>query len=343
MFAGGNGRSALVVLLVAVVAGALPIFTQAHLGSPAASEISRPAVGAYSEGTGHGLANSALPIAGEYLVTFLETGLPNGTSWFVAVEGATYTSLSPVIELSETNGAHAFTAGSAGDYSATPSSGTITVSGGPVNRTISFLPTDHAITFTESGLPVGTNWSVAVNGLPHFSTSPTIAFLKPSGTYGYTVREFPGYTASPAVGSLSVDGASTNQTIVFAVTTYTLAFTETGLPAGTTWAVTLGGVTLSSTSDTISFARANGSYEFTIAPVSGLSVDPSSGTVTVSGEPSGRTVAFTAAPTTGSPGSQDLSGNAGYVFLGSTVAAGVVVLVLAILLKPRGRPAPVTF
>ena len=47
--------------------------------------------------------------------------------------------------------------------------------------------------------------------------------------------------------------------------TYHVTFTETGLPSGTSWSVTLAGSTQSSTTGTIQFSKANGTYAFTVS------------------------------------------------------------------------------
>ncbi|EQD43571.1 hypothetical protein B1B_13753, partial [mine drainage metagenome] len=50
---------------------------------------------------------------------------------------------------------------------------------------------------------------------------------------------------------------------------YTVSFSETGLPGGTPWSVTLNGSTQSSTTNVIAFSESNGTYGYTIVDVSG--------------------------------------------------------------------------
>jgi len=57
---------------------------------------------------------------------------------------------------------------------------------------------------------------------------------------------------------------------------YTVTFTETGLPYGTSWSVTFNGTTESSSTNTITFNEPNGIYSFSIASISGYSASPSS-------------------------------------------------------------------
>ena len=81
--------------------------------------------------------------------------------------------------------------------------------------------------------------------------------------------------------------------------TYTVTFTESGLPQGTTWSVTLGGDTLSSATDSISFYQfPQGTYLWTVAsPLSGgqgvryAVTSPSSGSMSVPSQTS-ETITF---------------------------------------------------
>jgi hypothetical protein len=80
--------------------------------------------------------------------------------------------------------------------------------------------------------------------------------------------------------------------------TYLVSFTESGLPAGQDWSVTLGGTTAHSTTSSIVFNETNGTYLFTIGSVGGYAVSRNTGTVTVSGGDTNVPVGFSAASTT---------------------------------------------
>jgi thermopsin len=58
-----------------------------------------------------------------------------------------------------------------------------------------------------------------------------------------------------------------------------LEISESGLPTGTFWSVTLNGITENSTGRTITFADPSGSYSFQVGSVRGFSASPSRGTV----------------------------------------------------------------
>jgi len=156
------------------------------------------------------------------------------------------------------------------------------------------VPT-RTVTFTESGLPSGTPWSVTLNGTTKSSTTNTITFIEPNGTYSYriaTVNEI--YSPSSSSETFTVSGANVNIGITFNLVTYSVTFTESGLPTGTSWSVTFNGETGTSTTSTISFTEPNGAYSFSIPSVSGYSASPSSGSVTVNGASVNQAITFTA-------------------------------------------------
>jgi hypothetical protein len=75
--------------------------------------------------------------------------------------------------------------------------------------------------------------------------------------------------------------------------TYSVSFTQSGLPSGTSWNVTFNAETKSATSDSIVFNVANGVYTFSITPPAGYDVSPSSGLITVNFADVNQQVTFT--------------------------------------------------
>ncbi len=245
---------------------------------------------------------TALPPS-QYSLTFTETGLPTGTNWSVTVGTTTHNSTGSTVTFTEPNGTYSYTVGVVAGYTVSPSSGGVTVNGSAQSVAITFTPSvipTYTVTFTESGLPSGTSWSVTQNGSTHPSTSGTVTFTEPNGTYSFTVGSVSGYTPSPSSGSLTVKGSATGVSITFTAIpagSYPVTFTESGLPTGTNWSVTLGGSTLSSTTSTIIFTEPNGTYPYTVGSVSGYTASPSSGNVTVSGAAHSISITFTKTPT----------------------------------------------
>ena len=225
-----------------------------------------------------------------YAVTFTETGLPAGTTWNVTLGRTTESSTTGSLTFSEPNGTYAFTVSSPG-YHPAPGSGSVPVNGQPAAQSIAFTLVTYAVTFTETGLPAGTSWSVTLGGTTNSSTTGTIGFIEPNGTYAFTIASS-GYQGTPASGHLAVHGTAASQAITFALATYAVTFTESGLPSGTPWNVTLGGTTNSSTTGTITFAEPSGTYAFSVSSP-GYQPVPGSGSVTVNGAPVGQSVTFT--------------------------------------------------
>jgi len=268
----------------------------------------------------------------KYTVIFAESGLPSGASWSVTLNGTTESSTTDTITFNEPNGTYSFSIGSVTGYTVSPSSGSVTVNGANVNQAITFTSVTtslYNITFTESGLSTGTSWSVTFNGTTESSTTDTITFSVPNGTYSYTIGSVSGYTASPSSGFITVNGANVNQAITFTpVTTslYTITFTESGLPSGTSWSVTFNGKTETSTTNTISFTEPNGTYSFSISSISGYSVSPSSGSITVKGTNISQNITFTSVTTTTPPSSNDYLI---YIIIAVVVIAAAIGVVVA--------------
>ncbi|MCL4399341.1 hypothetical protein M1293_02430, partial [Candidatus Parvarchaeota archaeon] len=91
---------------------------------------------------------------------FTESGLPSGTSWSVTYNSQTLSSTGTSISFSDAPGSYSFSVSSPSvsgcTYSPSPSSGTLTAGS---SQSISYSGT-CTTTFTESGLPSGTSWSV---------------------------------------------------------------------------------------------------------------------------------------------------------------------------------------
>jgi YVTN family beta-propeller protein len=105
-------------------------------------------------------------------------------------------------------------------------------------------PTDYPVTFTESGLPAGTDWSVTLAGTTNSSMTPTIGFREPNGTYSFTVRSVAGgYTATPSTGSLNVSAASVSEAVTFSSSNGSSSSGFLGLPGNTGYYL-LGGVAI---------------------------------------------------------------------------------------------------
>ncbi|MHB8361112.1 MAG: ice-binding family protein, partial [Thermoplasmataceae archaeon] len=233
-----------------------------------------------------------------YNVTFTETGLSSGTQWNVTLNGKLSSSTTTTNNFTEINGAYAYTVGTVKGYKELPLAGNITVSGANVFQTITFVAknkTAYNVTFTETGLPIGNEWNVTINGTTTSSRTTTVVFAEFNGTFTYNIFAGKEYKVSAFTGSLNVTGKSVNISVTFTAETYNVTFTEIGLTVGTAWNVIMN-TNKSSTTTQLNFTAFNGTYAFTVVSISGYNELPASGYVTVIGQHAYQTITFVAIP-----------------------------------------------
>lgn len=71
-------------------------------------------------------------------MTFTETGLKAGTSWYVVYNGANRTSTTSSITFSSTNGTFSYVVGIVNGYKSSSSNGTVSVSGAALSEAVTF-------------------------------------------------------------------------------------------------------------------------------------------------------------------------------------------------------------
>jgi len=282
---------------------------------------------------------SAIPIQFHALIPFLaeftETGLPSATLWTVSVVGnghgqekaledQTASSYGTSLNFSLPNGTyHYLVAKVPGSFVLNHTGqGKFVVAGAsPPPILVKFLtPPIFAVTFSEKGLPVGTNWSVRVHGWGGVtidqtlsSTTTNITFMLPNGTYNYAIAQVLGFNINGSIyGSFPVAGAPVVINVGFALISpgafYPVAFEESGLASGTHWSVTVmlkhtfghsRSETQSSDGTKIFFLLQNGTFRFQVhGPRTYKITAGGSGNFTIAGSsPSVFLVNFTAIPT----------------------------------------------
>jgi thermopsin len=263
--------------------------------------------------SGANLSPIAITFATAFLANFTETGLATTRRWFINVTGQL-----PLSSLASTahlgiglvNGAYTYTVGTVSGYSTTSYSGGFTVASATVTTPLTWTAVTYGVTFTETGLPAATTWSVTVTptGGTVTSNSTTHTYSLANGTYKYSVPEASGYAANPATGTFLVSGGTASIGVPFGLA-YNASFTETGLPlasAGYEWIITIPGQpVVKSTSNPIVIALPDGTYNFGIGSQStysnagglnytGYSPSPASGTLTVNNGPASQAITFSA-------------------------------------------------
>ena len=159
----------------------------------------------------------------------------------------------------------------------TPPNGIMpSVTFGPVAR-------PYFITFSETGLPAGTSWSVTLGGTTENSTSASITFAVNNGTYLYTVQNISGFIATNASSSVTVRGYNVSKSVEFSKL-YAVEFLESGLPVGTEWNVTIDAENGSSLNSSLSFELVNGTYYYSVHSIYPYNPIDTHGQLTVNGK-----------------------------------------------------------
>ena len=217
----------------------------------------------------------------EYNITFISAGLPSGTTWYVnltdnnsgPISGTSY-----IFTL--TNGTYTFTIATSNHiYRAPISSGSFRINGKPISQNISFSKVTFNVTFKESGLKSGITWNIIFNGKTYTLINYLYTFQLTNGTYHYLSTSMDYKNIS---GEVYVNGRNTTVSISFVLQEYNVTFIENGLPAGTSWVITLNNTEESSTSTTILFSAINRTYTYTVKSITGYK-SPPSGNIKVNG------------------------------------------------------------
>ncbi len=226
-----------------------------------------------------------------YSVNVTESGLPAGTEWSAMVAGVDHSSNTQYISFYEFNGTYNYSVQSAGNYTASPSSGTLSVNGPGATLNVTFAiqvvyNATYQVTLVENGLPAGTSWYVNLSNGQNITVSASASTVvqEQNGTYGYIASSSnTSWTCPP--GNFVVNGSAMTVQLYFATNEYTVTMTENGLPAGTVWYFNVtGGISVASGSSSASLQEQNGTYGYTVSS-SDRTYAPSqaSGTFTVNG------------------------------------------------------------
>ncbi len=214
-----------------------------------------------------------------YQITFNETGLPLGILWYVNISGhQSLSSNSSSIESSVSNGTYNFFVSTGNkEYFPTPFSGSFKVNGRPNAIAIQFSLYTYAVEFTESGLPLNTQWFISVVGIPPTpitnesgsSFSQIISLDLPNGTYIYKLTSgIQTYGPFPASGNLTVSGSPVSMAVAF-LRLYQISFVEVGLPLPSPnlkWFLNISDPqSYNSSSNTISFWEPNQTYSYSVS------------------------------------------------------------------------------
>ncbi|MGC8515920.1 MAG: hypothetical protein ACP5OC_07295 [Thermoplasmata archaeon] len=267
-----------------------------------------------------------------YNVTFSESGLPSGADWFVNISGRQSSgaiSSGSTLSTNLVNGTYSYSTSTTDKKFEPVYANTFAVSGSSLSVNVTFKPVVYAVTFRESGLPATESWYVNVTG-----ETPSGAVLSTSfseslqnGSYVFAVTTSDLNYAAHYISAFTVSGANVLVNITFSQIRFAVTFTETGLPAGTSWNITVDGVThaVAGTSLTIYFL--NGTYSYS-TKLTGYTTVNGTGNITVSGHKVSISISFK--PVSSSTG----IGLTDYIAI-SVVVAVIVVVGLVLYLRKK--------
>lgn len=218
----------------------------------------------------------------EYNLTFVETGLPAGKTWYVYIQGGNLTenisSTSTNITLMLPQGVYYYKVYSS-NFIPSPQEGVVNLTSSQVINIV-FKPVTYTLTVVESGLPNGTKWSIIVNGTQYNTTSNKISLSLPYGIYKIQFVNVTGYKVNI---SSQVITLNQNVTIYVSYTRlmYTLTIVESGLPSGTKWGVIINSTEYNTTTNQISVTLPYGIYRLQFINVSGYKANVTSEIITL--------------------------------------------------------------
>ncbi len=235
-----------------------------------------------------------------YSITFHETGLAPGTYWDVTSGGVTAESASAYLNLSLTNGTHAFSVGTTGTgspaftgtsgmygYSASPGNGLLIVNGANItvnvtfrklagfydlNVTFSHFPTDYYF-----GATIGNRSEYSIGEGGFSSPAEYINFLLKNGSYSARLSAIPNdlngveHYSSYGGAKININGSNSTYDYIYSTSpgTYTVTLKMKGLPPGVNYPLNVVEKTSTGTqsvsviqnsSHTMTMALSNGTY-----------------------------------------------------------------------------------
>jgi YVTN family beta-propeller protein len=231
--------------------------------------------------------------------TYLAYGRGTGELFATAIFGQTYGYLSVISDTSNRVVSNVTVGAQPAEIAYDPALGEAFVTN-PNSNNVSVvdLGVSNTVTFSETGLPANTPWAVSLDGIPQTGMGSAIVFTKTPGQYPFSIGTVSGLSASPSSGTVTVNGTDVTRPVTFATPTYAAEFSESGLPARTSWSISVAGVTHSSQTRTINFTEPIGSnYRFSVGAVAGFHSTPPSGMFNVSGSIVFVSIVFSAFPT----------------------------------------------
>lgn len=207
-----------------------------------------------------------------YPVVFSENGLSPNSTWSVTVGTINQTAkvlrggTGDSMRFDLINGSYLWQAAPSGALMAVPGNGSFKVDGNLTVINLRFEVVYSQIVFEEFNLPSNTSWFVNFNGFMKYTHFEVLTFVAVYGNYTYSTGVNDSlYHPSPSSGTVKVSNPDVYVNVNFWSRNYTVVFTETGLPAGSEWSVSVGPYVNNSTASEVSFSLPNGSYNYILS------------------------------------------------------------------------------
>lgn len=148
--------------------------------------------------------------------------------------------------------------------------------------------TNPQAVFNETGILPGSSWSVTFNGQTKVSSGSSIVFNIVNGTYqnySYAIHAVSGYKGGGQSGIFSYTGNNSFASSTIYIPKYVFNISETGLPTGTSWNVSINGTLHTITSSSYSVVAINGtSFTYKAYNNTLYYASPVSGSATLAGK-----------------------------------------------------------
>ena len=233
-------------------------------------------------------------------MTFHEVGLSPGVSWGVNFSGIRDTGSGSSLKFTRfAPGTFNYEVTGAAGYTPLPASGTLALDQSNVSSTISFqLGTEPTypvlLNVTSPGSkdlgPFTQVLFVNLTDGVSFSSmgGANISFSAPNGNYDFSAQSSESqWFPDPRSGEFQIDGASVEIPVELLAFTFNLTFVAAGLPANSSWNLTVvpgsADGNLSGMSASLSTGRWNGTFDFSVNAPSGYAASPNQGTAWIQG------------------------------------------------------------
>jgi YVTN family beta-propeller protein len=162
----------------------------------------------------------------------------------------------------------------------------------------------YSVSLAGVGLPPATSWQASVGVATLQGPTTTLSTTLANGSYAYQISAPAGFVATPASGEVVVNGTAVVVSISFRpipAATYPLGFSETGLPAGKPWTVSVNGSVSTALGIDLNVSLSNGTYGYFVGSPAGYGATPADGIVAIAGLSRSISLVFAPVPANGPP------------------------------------------